>query len=87
MSSMAERPVWWTLAITLVLTAAVTLLAYFAWTYANLGVRQLPRGSGVFALLKDLRFFVGLLAVFVALTVLDRGLDRVLRFAMVRIGK
>lgn len=83
MSETPKRPTWQTIAIALVLTAALSAAAYYAWIYANFGVRQLPRGSEFFALLKDLRFFVGLLAVFVALTVLDR----VVGFVMARIGK
>ncbi|QDG77395.1 hypothetical protein [Labrenzia sp. PHM005] len=72
MSADNKRPQWQALLLSLVLTGALAALAYYAWIYTNIGVRQLPRGSGFFALLKDLRFFAGLLAVFVVLTFADR---------------
>ncbi|WP_428646759.1 hypothetical protein [Roseibium sp.] len=64
----APKPAWRTILVSLVLTAAFTAIAYFVWTYANTGARKFAGGT----LLTDLRFFLGLLAVYLALTVLDR---------------
>ena len=69
MSEISKRPVWQTVLISLVLTAVLSCATYYAWTYTNTGVRKLPRGIEVFALLKDLRFFSGFLAVFAVLTI------------------
>ncbi len=68
MSGPPKRPPVQTILIALVLTCAVTAAAYYAWIYANIGVRTYARGT----LLTDMRFFVGLLAVFVVLTFADR---------------
>ena len=74
------KPAWQTVLISLILTAALATIAYYAWIYANIGVRQweLTKGS----LMTDLRFFVGLLAVFLVLTVLDR----IINFVKSKIG-
>ncbi|WP_269585725.1 hypothetical protein [Roseibium sp. Sym1] len=70
MSDTPQKPAWQTILISLIATAVFVTVAYFVWTYANIGVRSwdVTRGS----LLTDLRFFVGLLAVFLVLTFLDR---------------
>ena len=60
MSAPKQRPAWQTILISLVLTTALVAIAYYTWKYANMGARQYARGT----LLTDLRFFVGLLAVF-----------------------
>ncbi len=70
MSEPTPAPAWQTILISLVLTGALVAVAYYAWIYANIGVRQSDYTKGT--LVTDLRFFVGLLAVFLALTVLDR---------------
>lgn len=70
MSEPTPAPAWQTILISLVLTGALVAVAYYVWIYANIGVRQSDYTKGT--LLTDLRFFVGLLAVFLALTVLDR---------------
>jgi hypothetical protein len=66
----AQKPAWQTILISLVLTAALVAIAYYTWTYANSEVRQLDFTKNT--LVTDLRFFVGLLAVFLVLSVLDR---------------
>lgn len=70
MSEPTPAPAWQTILISLVLTGALVAVAYYVWIYANIGVLQSDYTKGT--LLTDLRFFVGLLAVFLALTVLDR---------------
>jgi hypothetical protein len=79
MSDNPKRPSVQTIAIALVLTGAVTAAAYYAWIYANIGARTYARGT----LLTDMRFFVGLLAVFVVLTFADR----IIGFIAARIGR
>lgn len=59
---------WQVLAVTALVTAVLTGLCYLVWTEANSLTRMFARGT----LLTDLRFFVGLLAVFVFLTLADR---------------
>lgn len=66
-------PAWQTILVSLVLTAALVAVSYYVWTYANTGVRQWDVTKG--SLLTDVRFFFGLLAVFLVLTVLDRILN------------
>ncbi len=66
--SASEQPRWRTVLTSLVMTLGLVAAAYYVWTYANTGAREFARGT----LLTDLRFFVGLLAVFLALTFLDR---------------
>ncbi|GAB4533383.1 MAG: hypothetical protein Tsb0019_35070 [Roseibium sp.] len=80
MSDAPQRPGWQTLLISLLATTVLVAIAYYVWTYANIGVRswEFTRGS----LLSDLRFFVGLLAVFLALTVLHR----IIEFAKSKLG-
>ncbi|EEE45415.1 hypothetical protein [Roseibium alexandrii] len=78
MSDNSNRPAVQTIVIALVLTGAVTAAAYYTWIYANIGARTYARGT----LLTDMRFFVGLLAVFVALTFADR----IIGFIVARIG-
>ncbi|MBO6894555.1 MAG: hypothetical protein JJ866_21615 [Roseibium sp.] len=68
MSAPKQRPAWQTILISLVMTTALVAIAYNTWKYANMGARQYARGT----LLTDLRFFVGLLAVFLVLTFSDR---------------
>ncbi|MEM8701057.1 MAG: hypothetical protein AAGF82_04470 [Pseudomonadota bacterium] len=74
------RPVWQTILTSLVLTAALTAIAYYAWIYANIGARQWDVTKN--SLTTDLRFFVGLLAVFVVLTFLDK----IIEFVKSKIG-
>jgi hypothetical protein len=59
---------WQVLAATALVTAVLTGLCYLVWTEANSLARMFARGT----VLTDLRFFVGLLAVFVFLTLADR---------------
>jgi len=73
MSDTPQRPAWQTILISLVATAALVAVAYYVWIYANIGVRSFEVTKG--SLLTDLRFFVGLLAVFLVLTVLDRIIE------------
>lgn len=68
MSGAAPTPGRRTLLISLIMTACLAAAAYYVWIYANIGARTFARGT----LLTDLRFFVGLLAVFLALSFLDR---------------
>lgn len=79
MSDAPTRPVWQTILVSLVLTAIMVAAAYYVWIYANIGARTFARGT----LLTDLRFFVGLLAVFLALTVADP----IIGFVVSRFGK
>lgn len=71
MSGTPQRPAWQTILTSLVLTAALAGIAYYVWTYANIGAREFARGT----LLTDMRFFVGMLAVFLVLTFLDRIIE------------
>lgn len=64
------KPAWQTILISLVLTAALTAIAYYAWIYANIGASRWEVTKNT--LTTDLRFFVGLLTVFVVLTFLDK---------------
>jgi hypothetical protein len=48
------------------------------WTYANSSVQDFAPGT----LLRDLRFFVGLLAVFLVLSILDR----IIEFVKTKLG-
>jgi len=68
MSGAPDKPAWRTILTSLVVTAALVAVAWYVWKYANTGARTFAGGT----LLTDLRFFVGLLAVFLALTILDR---------------
>ena len=68
MSDKPQRPAWQTILISLVSTAVLVAIAYYVWRYANIGAGKYARGT----LLTDLRFFVGMLAVFLILTFLDR---------------
>ncbi len=70
MSEQSDRPLWQTVAVSLVLTAALVTVAYYAWIYANIWVRQwdLTKGS----LVTDAKFFIGLRVVFVVLSILDK---------------
>lgn len=70
MSDTPGKPAWQTILTSLAATVLFVAIAYYVWIYANIGVRSwdLTKGS----LLTDLRFFIGLLAVFLVLTVLDR---------------
>ncbi|POF28556.1 hypothetical protein [Roseibium marinum] len=79
---MSKPPIqraWRILLISLVLTAAFAVLAWCVWTYANIGAGTFAAGT----LLTDMRFFIGLLAVFVVLSILDR----IVGFVMSRFGK
>ncbi|MEP5421595.1 MAG: hypothetical protein ABJQ21_14135, partial [Roseibium sp.] len=60
MSDTPARPARQTILVSLVLTTVMAVIAYYVWIYANIGARMFARGT----LLTDLRFFVGLLAVF-----------------------
>ncbi|MEP3429821.1 MAG: hypothetical protein ABJN98_14140 [Roseibium sp.] len=71
MSDAPSRPAWQTILISLVMTGALATVAYYVWIYTNIGARTFARGT----LLTDLRFFVGLLAVFLALTFADRVIE------------
>ncbi|KZM52004.1 hypothetical protein [Labrenzia sp. OB1] len=79
MSTPPIHRAWRTLVISLVLTAAFAVLAWYVWTYANIGARTFAAGT----LLTDMRFFIGLLAVFVVLSLLDR----IIGYVMSRFGK
>ncbi|CTQ56476.1 hypothetical protein LP7551_05036 [Roseibium album] len=68
MSEPTGKPAWQTILVSLVVTAALVAISYYTWKYANIGAREFARGT----LLTDLRFFVGLLAVFLVLTFSDR---------------
>ncbi|QFT30228.1 hypothetical protein FIV00_07080 [Labrenzia sp. THAF82] len=70
MSETPQKPTWQTIVVSLVLTGALAAIAYYVWIYANSSVRMLDLTKGT--LLTDMRFFVGLLAVFLVLTFLDR---------------
>jgi len=70
MSDTPQKPAWQTILTSLIATALFVAIAYYVWTYANIGVRSWDITNGT--LLTDLRFFVGLLAVFLALTLLHR---------------
>lgn len=70
MSDTPQRPAWQTILVSLVATALFVAAAYYVWIYANIGVRTFDLTKGT--LLTDLRFFIGLLAVFLALSLLDR---------------
>jgi len=80
MSDTPQKPAWQTTLISLAATAILVAIAYYVWTYANIGVRSWDVTRGT--LLTDLRFFVGLLAVFLALTFLDR----IIEFVKSRLG-
>ncbi len=54
--------------VTAVLTGLLVGLSYYAWTEANSLARMLARGT----LLTDIRFFLGMLAVFLVLSIADR---------------
>ncbi|MES0881180.1 hypothetical protein [Roseibium sp. SCP14] len=71
MSGETQGPAWRTILISLVLTAALAAISYYVWTYSNIGANEFARGT----LLADLRFFVGMLAVFLVLTFLDRIIE------------
>ncbi|MEP1934302.1 MAG: hypothetical protein ABJJ37_23785 [Roseibium sp.] len=73
MSDTPARPARQTILVSLVLTTVMAVIAYYVWIYANIGARTFARGT----LLTDLRFFVGLLAVFLALTFADRVIELV----------
>jgi hypothetical protein len=68
MSEPTRKPAWQTILVSLVMTAVLVAISYYTWRYANIGAREFARGT----LLTDLRFFVGLLAVFLVLTFSDR---------------
>jgi len=70
MSGAPDRPAWQRILISLALTAVLSAAAYFVWIYANIGARKFAGGT----LLSDLRFFVGLLAVFLALTLCEKAI-------------
>ncbi len=67
MTDHPQKPVWQKVLVSLVLTSGLTAVAYGAWTYASIGTRKLAGET----LLTDMRFFIGLLAVFLTLTILD----------------
>jgi len=73
MSGTPQWPAWQTILISLVATAILVTAAYYVWIYANIGVRTFDLTKG--SLLTDLRFFIGLLAVFLVLSVLDRIIE------------
>lgn len=66
----AGKPVWLTIATSLVLSGALTAAAYYTWTLTNRELRQWDLTKGT--LLTDVRFFAGFLAVFAVLTVMDK---------------
>ena len=70
MSDTPQRPAWQTILISLDRDRALRGRAYYVWIYANVGVRTFDLTKGT--LLTDLRFFIGLLAVFLVLSLLDR---------------
>lgn len=66
----AGKPVWLMIATSLVLSGALTVVAYYTWTLTNQELRQWDLTKDT--LLTDLRYFAGFLAVFVVLTVIDK---------------
>ncbi|MBN8181250.1 MULTISPECIES: hypothetical protein [Roseibium] len=78
MSDQPQKPLWQTILISLVMTALLAGIAWVVWTYANSSVQDFAPGT----LLRDLRFFVGLLAVFLVLSILDR----IIEFVKAKLG-
>ncbi|GAB2184421.1 hypothetical protein [Roseibium sp. LAB1] len=78
MSEQPQKPLWQTILISLVLTALLAAVAWAVWTYANSSVQNFAPGT----LLRDLRFFIGLLAVFLVLSLLDR----IVEFVKAKLG-
>ncbi|MGX1495293.1 heme A synthase [Labrenzia sp. MBR-25] len=78
MSEQPQKPLWQTILLSLVMTALLAGIAWAVWTYANTGVQELAPGT----LLRDLRFFIGLLAVFLVLSLLDR----IVEFVKAKLG-
>lgn len=68
-----SHPDWRAVAVTAGITMALVALCYGVWIGIDMLVRRLAGGT----VLTDLRFFVGLMAVFVALTIVDRIVGRV----------
>ncbi|ASP34409.1 hypothetical protein [Labrenzia sp. VG12] len=73
MSDTPQKPAWQTILVALIATAIFVTAAYYVWIYANIGVRTFDLTKGT--LFTDLRFFIGLLAVFLVLSVLDRIIE------------
>ena len=73
MSDTPQKPLWQTILVSLIATAIFVSAAYYVWIYANIGVRTFDFTKGT--LFTDLRFFIGLLAVFLVLSVLDRIIE------------
>ncbi len=78
MSDQPQKPLWQTILISLVMTALLAGIAWAVWTYANSSVQDFAPGT----LLRDLRFFVGLLVVFLVLSILDR----IIEFVKAKLG-
>ncbi|TYC75713.1 hypothetical protein FMN63_04845 [Stappia sp. BW2] len=78
MSDHPQKPLWQTIVISLMMTALLATIVWAVWTYANKGVQEFAPGS----FLRDLRFFIGLLAVFMVLSVLDR----IVEFVKAKLG-
>jgi surface polysaccharide O-acyltransferase-like enzyme len=78
MSDQPQKPLWQTVLISLVMTSLLAGIAWAVWTYANTGVHEFAPGT----LLRDLRFFIGLLAVFLVLSLLDR----IVEFVKAKLG-
>ncbi|NKX64989.1 hypothetical protein HEP89_12780 [Labrenzia sp. 5N] len=78
MSDQPQKPLWQNILISLVMTALLAGIAWAVWTYANSSVQDFALGT----LLRDLRFFVGLLAVFLVLSILDR----IIEFVKAKLG-
>lgn len=78
MSDQPQKPLWQTILISLVMTAFLAGIAWAVWTYTNSSVQKFAPGT----LLRDLRFVVGLLAVFLVLSLLDR----IVEFVKAKLG-
>jgi len=80
MSGTPQRPFWQTALISLVMTAALAVIAWLTWAWVPRGFQSWSLTRGTF--LTDLRFFAGLLAVFLALSFLDR----IIEFVKAKLG-
>ncbi|MHA7776590.1 hypothetical protein [Roseibium sp. M-1] len=80
MSDSPQLPLWQTVLISTVMTAALVAIAWAIWTYVPAVFQTWSVTRGTFV--TDLRFFAGLLAVFLGLTFLDR----IIEFVKAKLG-
>jgi len=80
MSDTPKHPLWQSVLISTVMTAALVVIAWGIWSYVPAVFQTWSLTRGTF--LTDLRFFVGLLAVFLGLTFLDR----IIEFVKAKLG-